>query len=199
MTKRLLLLSAVLLSTSCSYIQAKPDEGAATVQPDLTFSQIETDPVAVSDVIYLDKTEQANYGGYEGYVQSLSVKDDVYDALSNYFMKRFEGVGSGQVLEISLESMSERVRFEDDENYLFKVTDLNRKEHIDVDFTILMQLVYPHGGRGKGVRLAFQKKLVLEESASLNQREREYTRFTESLMRDVEAEVTSSVRQELGL
>ena len=102
-------------------------------------------------------------------------------------------------MEISLESMSERVRFEDDENYLFKVTELKRKEHIEVDFAVLLQIVYPHGGKGKGVRLSFQNKLILDESASLNQREREYTRFTESLMHDVEAEVASAVRQDLGL
>lgn len=199
MRRSILLSGVALMLASCSYVKAKPPEGVASVKPDLTFSHVDARPLAVDDVRYLDKTKHTDYGAHEGFVQSLALKDDVYDALANYFRKSFISRGAGQSLEIHLEHMHETVRFEDNENYLFKVTDINRKEHVDVTFTILMQLVYPHGGMGKGVRLNFTKKLVFDESVSLNQREAEYTRFTESLLHDVDKEVMSAVQDVLGL
>lgn len=190
---------AVLMLPSCTYLMAESKKETGVVKPVLSFTHMEPDVVAAKQVLFIDTTQASELSYVSSELASLAVRDDLQRALSEYFASRFVGRGYDSVVEVVLEDLQESVRIEQDDHYLFKAAELNRKEHIDVTFKVLVQVVDGQGRRGQGVRLSFKKNLMVGESVTLNEREIAYVRFIERLMQDVDREMLQVLHTELGL
>ena len=168
---------------------------APTPPPDLTFENLEPLPLAVERITVSNEYDP----GRKPRDISQRFPTSPATALETYAQQRLRAESIGGTLNFVIEEASVIEEEVPPQNILEEKLGINRKLQYDMMIRLRMEILSPLGAKDAQSTLTLEKSLTLPRRMAIAKKEDEWLRFLETMMEDVDAAVTQSLRHSLDI